>query len=191
VRAFQQQLKAKDVAGITDLFAEDGFWRDLLILEQDFNTLASAYGECGQRQLIPRAEADIPKHLKRCGVPEITKLKVVRPFDASIVGDLWAQYASARLPPNLSSPRYRAFFKFETPKLIGHGVVRVKSDGGKFEKALTCFTAVDAVKGHEELIGDRRPNGSEVHSGGPHALNWLEQRQQELEFKVEQPTVLM
>jgi hypothetical protein len=48
VRAFQQQLKAKDVAGITDLFAEDGFWRDLLILEQDFNTLASAYGECAQ-----------------------------------------------------------------------------------------------------------------------------------------------
>jgi hypothetical protein len=55
-------------------------------------------------ELIPRAEADIPKHLKRCGVPEITKLKVVRPFDASIVGDLWAQYASAQLPTALIIP---------------------------------------------------------------------------------------
>jgi hypothetical protein len=107
---------------------------------------------------------------------------------------LWGTCGRSTHPLNcrpLSLSRFRAFFKFETPKLVGHGVVRVKSDGGKFEKALTCFTAVDAVKGHEELIGDRRPNGSEVHSGGPHALNWLEQRQQELEFKVEQPTVLM
>ena len=57
----------------------------------------------------------------------------------------------------------QAFLKVETSTGRGEGLVRLVSDtndGGRW-KALTLFTTLKELKGHEEHICGRRPRGTE------------------------------
>lgn len=72
---FQVALDNKDVAGLTALFCDDGWWRDQLNITFDFNSLT---------------RDTIPAYLERFGIPTLNNLCVVRPDDAVDVNG-WTQ----------------------------------------------------------------------------------------------------
>jgi len=162
----QQAIDSKDIDTIADSFSEDGWWRDMLIVNPvDFNSFK---------------KSEIKAGLEKHGVPEITKLRVVRPTDASIVpvsdDMVWAQ----------------AYLAFETPKTRGQGLLRLKQDNGQYSQAFTFFTTLWEIKGHEEFAYERRPNGADIHEQpGPEAKNWLQLRAETVKFEKKDPTVLI
>ena len=117
--------------------------------------------------------------LKQHGVPSITNLKVVRAADASIVPVddqlTWAQ----------------AYLSYETPKCRGKGLIRLKEESGKFDRAYTFFTTIWEVKGHEEFAYERRPLGAEIHEQQGYSKNWKELRAEKVKFESTEPTVLI
>lgn len=161
---FQAALDKGDADGIVELFVDDGWWRDMLTLTFDFNSYK---------------KNDIKEGLEKHGMPPIKNLKVVRPGDASIV------------PVNDNLTWAQAFLTYETDKIRGKGLIRLKEENGKFKRAYTFFTTVWEVKGHEEHAYERRPNGAEVHEAGPDAKNWLELRKEKIKFEKSDPTVLI
>jgi putative flavoprotein involved in K+ transport len=66
-----------------------------------------------------------------------------------------------------------AWFRFETAVARGWGAMRLK-DG----RIWTLATALDALKGHEEPLGTRRPLGT-VHRAIKRRETWLERREAE------------
>lgn len=165
VSEFQSALDAKDADKITNLFTDDGWWRDMLTIDAvDFNSYRKQHIKGG---------------LEKHGFPEIQNLKVVRPQEASMVpvgDDVWAQ----------------AYLSYETPKTRGKGLLRLKQEDGKFKRAFTFFTTMWEVKGHEEFAYDRRPLGAEIHEqAGPEAKNWKQLRAEKVKFEKSDPTVLI
>jgi hypothetical protein len=78
----------------------------------------------------------------------------------------------------------QGLFEFETNIGLGSGVFRLvpMSDGDW--KAHTVFTSLDDLKGFPEKIGSLRDY--EASHG-----NWSEKRKREVEFEVDEPTVLI
>jgi len=65
------------------------------------------------------------------------------------------------------------WFSIDTPKAFGAGHMRVR-DG----KIWTLLTSMNGIKGHEESVGTRRPQGV-THGIQTGRKNWLELREQE------------
>ena len=87
----------------------------------------------------------------------------------------------------------QAFLKVETSTGRGEGLVRLVSDindGGRW-KALTLFTTLSELKGHEENVGKRRPQGT--GSGQEeNGRNWKDRLVAQQNFEGDrQPTVLI
>ncbi|GJN93915.1 hypothetical protein Rhopal_006974-T1 [Rhodotorula paludigena] len=160
--SIQAAFDAKDIDGIERHFSNDGWWRDILTIDFDFNSLK---------------KSDIRGHLTRYGVPAISKLTVIKPHDA-IVNDAanWLQ----------------AFTTFETDEGRGKGFLRLResSPGAGDWKAYTFFTAFWEIKGHEEFAGHRRPLGAE-HGLHASSDNWLDKRNKQQKFEDEDPAVLI
>lgn len=126
---------------------------------------------------LKRAKGEIKQHLDKYGVPEVRKLKVIKPHDAVINKDAnWLQ----------------AFTTFETADARGKGFLRLRetSPGSGDYRAFTFFTALWEVKGHEEFAGHRRPLGAE-HGTHDSSENWLDRRHKQIKFEGEDPTVLI
>lgn len=120
---------------------------------------------------------EIKGHLEKYGIPKISNLKVVKPHDARI---------------NDGAGWLEAFTAYETPEARGRGFLRLKvsSPGAGDWKAFTFFTSLWEIKGHEELVGERRPFGAE-HGEHTSSDNWLDKRIKQQNFEDEDPTVLV
>lgn len=81
-----------------------------------------------------------------------------------------------------------AFFRFETALGRGNGVVRLYANDPT--KAWVLLTTLEALKGHEEKIGLRRPSG-EAYSRNFGGENWLDQRVRSQAYEDREPTVLV
>lgn len=125
----QSHLAAKDIPAITSLFRADGWWRDVLNVSFDFNSLTPP---------------EIKLHLERFGVPTITNLTVIDPAKAAV----------AVVSPALTWTQ--AHFSYETPEGRGKGFVRLVEDSTGAYTAYTFFTALWEIKGHEEFAFERR-----------------------------------
>src|SRR5258708_38541715 len=70
-----------------------------------------------------------------------------------------------------------AIFKFETAQGRGSGILRLIPDAGDGNrlKAWTLLTALDELKGFEELQGNSRPRGKS-YSRDFRGPNWLDLR---------------
>ena len=102
------------------------------------------------------------------------------------------EIAEERTPPRmvkrLGIEVYEAIFRFETATGRGFGVVRLPT--ATPTQAWVLMTSLDELKGHEELIGARRPSG-DAYSRNFGGKNWLEQRQDAAKFADRDPTVLV
>ncbi|MGQ0655044.1 MAG: NAD(P)-binding domain-containing protein [Betaproteobacteria bacterium] len=159
---FETALREGDAAALRNLFVEDSHWRDVLALSWRIQTLS--------------------------GVDAV--VRELRTFSAR------AKPGGLRTDPERTAPRHatragekcvEAIFRFETVDGPGAGVLRFWRDT---EKAWTLLTALEDLKGHEEHVGKRRPDG-QAYSRDFAGPNWLDLRKEKSEFKGREPEVLV
>lgn len=84
-----------------------------------------------------------------------------------------------------------AIFAFETVVGRCNGILRLTpADSDKAPKAWTLMTALDEIRGGEELIGPRRPRGKTL-AGDFRGPNWLDRRKASAAYADRDPAVLV
>ncbi|MDD1529175.1 monooxygenase [Bradyrhizobium sp. WBOS7] len=164
--AFEQTLSKPEPA-LDPLFLADSFWRDVLALSWNLQTLAG-------RDAIAHALAALaPK-----AAPANFKI------------------APHRAPPRWVTRAGRncveAIFDFETAIGRGSGIVRLAPNGADDDglKAWTLLTALDELKGFEEQLGTSRPRG-QAYSRDFRGPNWLDLRNASRDYADRDPAVLV
>lgn len=160
-------LGRPDPARLSPIFLADGFWRDVLALSWNLQTLA------GRDTIVQQIAALAPK-----AAP--SKFKI----------------APNRAPPRwvtrAGTNTIEAIFNFETAVGRGSGIVRLipdPADGDRL-KAWTLLTALDELKGFEEQLGTSRPRG-QAYSRDFRGPNWLDQRNAARAYADRDPAVLV
>lgn len=172
--AFNTALAKGDFqALVADLFVPDEpYWRDHLVLSWDFHTLHSA----------PRISSFLTESNRGAQLTALT-LDATHPPDPrrapheTIIDDVGAITG------------IEAFLSVETKTGRGRGVLRLVRQGGEW-RCFTLFTTLTELKGFEEPVGRRRPEGV-VHGADPKRRNWKERREAEGEFEEREPAVVV
>jgi putative flavoprotein involved in K+ transport len=164
---FDAALAGNDDGALKPLFLSESYWRDVLALSWNLQTLLGAPAIL--KALKPHAEH-------------------VAPRGFSIDPD--------RAPPRrvvrAGTDVVEAIFKFETAQGRGSGIVRLlpDPDDGSGLKAWTLLTALDELKGFEEQVGQARPRG-QAYSRDFRGPNWLDLRKASADYADRDPTVLV
>ena len=164
---FERALEQPESCTLRPLFHPDSFWRDVLALSWNLQTLNGAdaiieelpvlAGRTAPRSFRIDPERAAPRRVKRAGTEAI-----------------------------------EGIFKFETNQGRGHGIIRLipdAGDGGKL-KAWTLLTALEELKGFEEAVGSARPRG-QSYSRDFRGPNWLDQRKSSAAYADRDPAVLV
>lgn len=160
-------LAQPSATNLKPLFLDDCYWRDVLALTWNMETLV------GQADVMSRLSETAPA----------------------------AEIGSLSLDDDGPGPRFvsrvgqdviEAFFKFETKRGRGRGVVRLVAgaDDDQACRAWTVLTSLDELKGFEESTGSNRPTG-QSHSRDFRGPNWLDQRQLAEAYSDKDPDVLV
>jgi putative flavoprotein involved in K+ transport len=156
------QFEKADHSQLGSLFHADSHWRDVLALTWRLSTVS------GRDAVVQALGA------------------ALRPSHVEIDPD--------RTPPRpvmrAGRDAIEAIFKFETAEGRGDGVVRLTSDSDGTLKAWTLMTALEELKGHEELVGRTRPHG-EAYSRDFRGPNWLDLRKASAAYEDRDPAVLV
>ncbi|MCP3370531.1 flavin-containing monooxygenase [Bradyrhizobium cajani] len=163
---FERVLGKSDPTVLDRLFLADSFWRDVLALSWNLQTIAG-------RDAIAR---------------ELTAL-------APKAAPISFKIASGRAPPRwvtrAGTSTIEAIFDFETAMGRGSGIVRLVPDGPDDRpRAWTLLTALDELKGFEEQLGSSRPRG-QAYSRDFRGPNWLDQRNTSRDYADRDPAVLI
>jgi cation diffusion facilitator CzcD-associated flavoprotein CzcO len=164
---FETALTKPDPALLKTLFHPDSFWRDVLALSWNIQTINGA--EPILHELKARAASAAPRDFK------ITPGR-----------------AAPRRVSRAGTGAIEAIFKFETGQGRGSGILRLiqdASDGNKL-KAWTLLTALDELKGFEEQLGSARPRG-QSYSRDFRGPNWLDLRNTAIAYADRDPAVLV
>ena len=118
----QSALTAKDPKAIVSLFRDGGWWRDMLNIDFDFNTLR---------------KTEIEGHLAKFGVPEILNLHVTKQGDP--------ETGKFVISPTLTW--VQAFLEYETAEGRGRGLIRLTESvtGAGDWAAFTFFVRFDSL----------------------------------------------
>jgi cation diffusion facilitator CzcD-associated flavoprotein CzcO len=166
IEAFNNALARKDYKSISDLFLENGYWRDHLVNSWDLRTLK------GKDAIQGFLET-------RCTLKKLC-------IDRSTA------YRSPRVTPldGVGDPEGIQFYTlFESEVGTGRGIVRVARTNGTW-KILTFFLTLEEIKGYEEPLGGKRSQGVE-HGWRQDRKNWQDVRNEEAQLLGQDPTVLI
>lgn len=168
--SFNKVLRTLQLASISDLFLPESYWRDQLCLAWDFHCLQ------GPEKIISLLrKSENGCRLKSVSLDKSTAFR--SPTALSFGSDGKVHIV-------------QAFLTLETDVGHGRGIVRLVHDSGSW-KAFTLYTFLEGLKGFEETVGRRRPNGVE-HGEHVSRKNWLDRRKAEENFEDgEEPTVLI
>lgn len=164
------QLSRPESLTLSELFHPESWWRDMLALDWDMRTAHTS--------------AEIEDLLrKRQGQARLAKFKLQ---DKGKFQPHWEQVVD-----RLSW--VSSMFFFETAFGKGTGMLRLTQDGGDgVWKAYAVYTSLQELKGFEEPLGKRRPEGTtESMPGGLAGGTWVERRERQKEFLDSEPTVLV
>jgi cation diffusion facilitator CzcD-associated flavoprotein CzcO len=164
---FEAAVAKPDPSALEPLFHPDSYWRDVLALSWNLQTINGA--QAILKELRIRA-AD------------------ARPANFRIDPDRAAPRRVTRAGTNC----IEAIFKFETRIGRGSGIIRLlqdQADGNRL-KAWTLLTELGELKGFVEKVGAERPRG-EAYSRDFRGPNWLDLRQAELQYADRDPDVLV
>jgi hypothetical protein len=168
VDSINKLLKSPGLA--TEVFFEDSYWRDQLSLSWDFHTLK------GLENIVSLLKQS--KNGCRIKSFALDKSSKLRSPTASVMD------AEGKVHT------VQAFLTVETDVGRGSGIVRLVQHHGSW-KVFTLYTFLKELKGHEEVIGKRRPNGV-AHGEHLSRKNWLDRRKAEENFEDgEEPAVLI
>ena len=164
---FEAALGEADDGALKALFLADSYWRDVLALSWNLQTLNGANAILSELPALARRTA--PRNF-RIDPERAAPRRVVRAGTSSI----------------------EAIFSFETAIGRGHGILRLVPDeaDGNRPKAWTLLTALEELKGFEEELGGTRPHG-QAYSRDFRGPNWLDQRKASAEYADHDPTVLV
>ncbi|KAF7136676.1 hypothetical protein CNMCM5793_005954 [Aspergillus hiratsukae] len=159
-------LNQKNYKAISDLFLEDGYWKDHLGLSWDHRTIQG-------RDNIAR----FLEHSARLAQIDIDQSSS---FRAPHVGpiDAFGEITGVEF-----------FITFVNDVGHGRGVVRMAEKDGVW-KIFTVFTTLQELKGHEEAVKARRPLGAQ-HGAQLGRKNWQDRRISDSEFEEKSPVVLV
>ncbi|KAJ0109390.1 hypothetical protein J7T55_000315 [Diaporthe amygdali] len=169
LNSYLGKAPSKEAAeGVASLFSDgECYWRDHLALSWDLRTLK------GKESIVEYLQDN----------SNLTKVAV----DAS---SEWRQPTLTALNPEQTSKGILFYITFTTKLGSGRGVVRLLEDGTGSWKIWTFFTTLEELKGFEEPVGPRRPNGVQ-HGYNRGRKNWLDRRNEEGDFKDRDPDVLI
>ncbi|MCS3445956.1 MULTISPECIES: flavin-containing monooxygenase [Bradyrhizobium] len=164
---FEDALASPDDVLLKPLFHPDSYWRDVLALSWNIQTVNRAFA------IIE----ELPAHARHSA-----------PHDFRIDADR----APPRRVTRAGTHAIEAIFKFETAVGRGHGIVRLIPDAADDDrlKAWTLLTALEELKGFEEQQGHTRPRG-QAYSRDFRGPNWLDLRKASAEYADRDPDVLV
>ncbi|CRG91259.1 4-hydroxyacetophenone monooxygenase [Talaromyces islandicus] len=160
-------LTAQDHHAVSQLFVENGYWRDHLGLSWDYHTLKT-----------PQKISDFLAAGIRLSHVEIDSSTAFRaphfgPIDG--IGE---------------AKGLEFFIKFKNDVGFGQGVARVAEESSGQWKFFTFYTSLTELNGHAEHTRHRRPQGV-GHGGDPNRKNWKERRAAESAFEEKEPQVFI
>jgi cation diffusion facilitator CzcD-associated flavoprotein CzcO len=164
---FEAALAEPDNGALGALFHSDSYWRDVLALSWNIQTINGADA--------------ILQELK-------THARRALPSGFAIDPDRRAPRKVMRAGTN----SIEAIFKFETNVGRGSGIVRLIPDlaDGHSPKAWTLLTELGELKGFEEQLGTARPRGN-AYSRDFRGPNWLDLRKASAAYADHDPIVLV
>ncbi|WP_291686366.1 NAD(P)/FAD-dependent oxidoreductase [Bradyrhizobium sp.] len=164
---FESAIAKPDESWLKPLFHPESYWRDVLALSWNLQTLNGA--DAILRELKVHAISAAP-HGFRIDPDRAAPRRVTRAGTVSI----------------------EAIFKFETAQGRGSGILRLIPDAADDNrlKAWTLLTALDELKGFEEQLGSSRPRG-QSYSRDFRGPNWLDLRKAAIEYADRDPAVLV
>jgi len=164
---FESALATSDHALLKSLFHPDSYWRDVLALSWNIQTLN------GAEPILSELKADA--------------------ISASPSGfRVDPDRAAPRRVTRAGTNAIEAIFRFETAVGRGSGILRLIPDAGDGNrlKAWTLLTALDELKGFEEQLEASRPRG-QSYSRDFRGPNWLDLRKAATEYADRDPDVLV
>lgn len=164
---FDEVLSKPDESLLRTLFHPDSYWRDVLALSWNIQTLNG-------RDAILRQLPALARDMRPAGF-------AVAPGRAA-----------PRRVMRAGTNAIEAIFNFETKVGRGSGIIRLipdESDGNRL-KAWTLLTELGELKGFEEQLGIQRPRGN-AYSRDFRGPNWLDLRKQSADYADRDPTVLV
>ncbi|CRL22061.1 FAD-dependent pyridine nucleotide-disulphide oxidoreductase [Penicillium camemberti] len=157
VNAFNLALAKREFGNIASLFGDNGFWRDHLALSWQLRTVQGH--EPIVKFLEKCSESRDGMRLQKISIDRSTSIRAPKVCALDGAGEVQG---------------IQFFFTAETAHGSAVGVARLALQNDVW-KIYTLFTALKELKGHEELLGHRRPKGAE-HGGHPDRKNWAEKR---------------
>lgn len=170
VESFNKAISSAETADVPKLFLDESYWRDQLCLSWDFRCLQ------GNEKIFSLLnESKAGSRIKSLALDRTSELR----SPTAII------FGSER-----QANTVQAFLTVNTDIGRGAGIVRLVQDQGLW-KAFTLFTFLEELKGHEEVVGKKRPNGVE-HGEHISRKNWLDRRNAEENYEDGlEPTVLI
>ncbi|QIG97082.1 MULTISPECIES: flavin-containing monooxygenase [unclassified Bradyrhizobium] len=164
---FEDALASPEDVLLKPLFHPDSYWRDVLALSWNIQTVNRAFAIL----------EEMPAHARR-STPSNFRID--------------AERAAPRRVKRAGTDAIEAIFKFETAVGRGHGIVRLVPDAADVDrlKAWTLLTALEELKGFEEQQGHTRPRG-QAYSRDFRGPNWLDLRKAAAEYADHDPDVLV
>ena len=164
---FEEALAKPDDGALKALFHPDSYWRDVLALSWNIQTLNG-------RDAILKALPPLARSMAPSGF-------AVAP-----------DRAAPRKVKRAGTDAIETIFRFETKVGRGSGIVRLvpDADDGNRLKAWTLLTELGELKGFEEQLGVQRPRGN-AYSRDFRGPNWLDLRKQSAGYADRDPTVLV
>lgn len=164
---FEEALAKPDDGLLNALFHPDSYWRDVLALSWNIQTIN------GADAILP----ELKTHAHRAA-----------PAGFAIDPGRRAPRKVMRAGTNA----IEAIFKFETAVGRGSGIIRLIPDeaDGNALKAWTLLTELGELKGFEEQLGVARPCGN-AYSRDFRGPNWLDLRNASAAYADHDPTVLV
>jgi cation diffusion facilitator CzcD-associated flavoprotein CzcO len=167
LKRFETALRDADDDALKGLFHAESYWRDVLALSWNLQTLNGA--------------DSILKEL-----PGLARHAAPRNFRID------PDRAAPRRVTRAGMAATEAIFQFETKVGRGHGILRLTPDGvdGNRPKAWTLLTTLEELKGFEEQRDLTRPRG-QAYSRDFRGPNWLDQRNVSAAYAERDPVVLV
>jgi hypothetical protein len=164
--SFNAAIQSPSFEGLEDLFLPQAFWRDHLCLSWNAHTLQG-----------PAAIKDFLK--KGC---RLKKIEIDRSNE-------FRKPTIAAFDGKGKVEGIQTFLTTESDVGSGLGVARLVQVDGKL-RAFTLFTSMRELKGYEEAMFGKRPEGV-AHGGQPGRKNWLERRVADENYDESEPSVLI
>lgn len=173
IDVFNLALDQRNYHKVASLFGDNGFWRDHLTLSWQLRTV---HGYEAILKFMEKCSGSRDgMRLRRISVDRSSPVRAPKMCVLDGAGEVHG---------------IQFFFEAETVHGSGVGIARLAMQDGVW-KIFTLFTGLQQLKGHEELLGHRRPKGAE-HGGHPDRKNWAEKRLDSAAYTDNrQPTVII